>query len=148
MEPFNSVMPAWKDVLDEQARWDVINYMQALGTGQVRPRTGMGGARFDPAAEAAQHAQMLTQGIEQGVITADEADIFEQVHAAMDNYRGMGRRGNFTGTMMDMRDMMLAEVVTDGTITQSKANAFVDILDRLIEADLMQYFLRWGFKQN
>ena len=30
MEPFNSAMPAWKEALDEQERWDVINYIRAL----------------------------------------------------------------------------------------------------------------------
>lgn len=30
MEPFNSAMPAWKETLDEQERWDVINYIRAL----------------------------------------------------------------------------------------------------------------------
>lgn len=30
MEPFNSAMPAWKDTLDEQQRWDVINYIRSL----------------------------------------------------------------------------------------------------------------------
>jgi mono/diheme cytochrome c family protein len=52
MEPFNSTMIAWKGVLDEDARWDVINYVQALGSGQVMPRQGMGGAAFDPEIEA------------------------------------------------------------------------------------------------
>jgi len=32
MDPFNSAMPAWKGALDEQARWDIINYIQALGS--------------------------------------------------------------------------------------------------------------------
>lgn len=46
MEPFNSAMIAWKDSLDENARWDVINYIRALGSGQVEPGQNMGGCRF------------------------------------------------------------------------------------------------------
>ncbi len=51
-DPFNSTMIAWKPVLSEEQRWDVINYMRALGTGQVQPGMGMGGAAFDPASRA------------------------------------------------------------------------------------------------
>ena len=32
MKPFNSTMPSWKATLDEQARWDVINYIRAMGS--------------------------------------------------------------------------------------------------------------------
>jgi len=52
-------MITWKGILDEEARWDVINYVQALGSGQVMPRQGLGGAAFDPAAEAERQAEML-----------------------------------------------------------------------------------------
>ena len=30
MEPFNSGMIAWKGIIDEDARWDVINYVRSL----------------------------------------------------------------------------------------------------------------------
>ena len=130
-------MPVWKDALDEQARWDLVNYVRALGDGQVMPRQGMGGARFDPAAEAAQQAEMLAQGVEQGLITPDETDTFNQVHAAIEEQRGQ-MQGNFTGSMVDMRDVMLSELVSAGTISQAQADDFVDIHDRLVEAGLMQ----------
>ena len=52
-EPFNSAMIPWKGILNEDARWDVINYVQAVGCGQVIPRQGLGGAAIDPAAVAA-----------------------------------------------------------------------------------------------
>jgi len=42
-EPFNSSMIAWKSVLDEESRWDVISYVRALGSGQVMPGQRMGG---------------------------------------------------------------------------------------------------------
>lgn len=31
MEPFNSAMPAWGDVLTEEERWQVISYIRTLG---------------------------------------------------------------------------------------------------------------------
>ncbi len=138
MEPFNSTMPAWKEPLDEQTRWDVINYVRALGRGEVMPGRGMGGAMFDPQAEAAMQAEMLAQGVEQGLITQDEAGTFEQIHTLMDDYRGIQMRQGFTGSMADMRDKMLSELIGDGKITQTQADTFVDIHDRLIEAGLMQ----------
>lgn len=30
MEPFNSAMPAWKDVLSVEQRWQVVNYLRTL----------------------------------------------------------------------------------------------------------------------
>ncbi len=47
MEPFNSGMPTWKNTLDEQERWDVLNYVQALGSGTKMPQQNMGGTRYD-----------------------------------------------------------------------------------------------------
>lgn len=135
--PFNSVMPAWKETLDEQARWDVINYVRALGSGQVMPRQGMGGTSFDPEVEVAIQAEMLAQGVEQGLITQDEADTFAQIHTAMDEYQGT-IQGRSTGSMADMRNMMLSEMVEAGEITQAQADAFIDIHDKLVAAGLMQ----------
>ena len=58
--PFDTSMPPWK-VLDEQARWDMVNYMRALGAGTVNPASGMGGETYDPAVQAAQQAEILAQ---------------------------------------------------------------------------------------
>lgn len=93
MDPFNSAMPAWKGALDEQARWDVINYIRALGSGTVTPRQGMGGAAFDPTAQATRQADMLATAVAQGVLTQAEADVFTQVHAAVEALQAQG----FTG---------------------------------------------------
>lgn len=62
-DPFNSSMISWKPVLNEEQRWDVINYVRALGTGQVQPGMGMGGAAFDPAAELAHRTEMIAAGV-------------------------------------------------------------------------------------
>jgi hypothetical protein len=137
MEPFNSVMPAWKASLDEEARWDLVNYIRALGRGQVLPRQGAGGAPFDPAAEQARHAEMLAKGVELSVVTQEEADLFEEVHAAMDEQAVAGEASR-VGAMDRMRDVLLAELVELGTITQEQADRFNDVHDRLVEAGLME----------
>lgn len=137
MAPFNSAMPPWQGTLDEQARWDVINYVQALGSGAVMPRLGMGGAAFDAATQAAHQAEMLATAVDQGVLTQAEADIFAEVHAAIETLRAQGME-EMSGSMADMQAEMLAELVQTGTITQEQADAFNDIHDRLLDAGLME----------
>lgn len=131
-EPFNSTMPPWKSTLDEQARWDVINYVRALGSGRVSPEEVSGGVTFDPAAENAIRKEILAQAVEQNVLTQAEADLFNQVHSAMDN---LAATGTFVG---NGEETLLTELVDTGQITQTQADAFNNIHDRLVEASLMQ----------
>ncbi len=135
---FNTAMPAWNGTLDEQARWDVINYVRALGKGQVQPGSGMGGAIFDPTIEAAQRAEMLAQAVEQNIITQAEADTFNAVHAALDEYRATHPPTSDGNSPADRQAAMLAELVKSDAITQAQADAFENIHNRLIEAGLMQ----------
>ena len=136
MAPFSSSMPAWKASLDEEARWDLVNYMRALGSGQVAPRKSAGGEAYDPAQEQAERAEMLAAGVEQGVITQEEADLFERVHAAMDDLVAAGERPS-VGGMGQMRAALLTALVEAGTISQEEADAFEDIHVRLEDAGLM-----------
>jgi mono/diheme cytochrome c family protein len=135
--PFNSAMPAWKDSLGEQSRWDLVNYMRALGRGDVEPQQSAGGAAYDPATEQAARAEMLSLGVEQGVITQAEADLFDQVHAAMDAQVAAGGSPR-VGGMDEMRGALLAELVEQGTVTEEQATAFEEIHERLVEAGLME----------
>jgi len=137
IDPFNSAMPAWKDALKEQARWDTINYLRALGSGRAVPQTELSGRRFDPNEEAALRAEMLAQAVEQKLITKAEAEAFDMVHAAMDNHLAQ-QPGGFTGRMQDAQTEILAELVATGAITQEQADIFSDVHDRLLEAGLMQ----------
>ena len=135
--PFSTTMPAWK-ALDEQARWDVINYMRALGAGLVKPSGGMGGAAFDPAVQAAHQELMLTQAVEQGVITQTEADTFKLVHDAAEQYRIDHPEVVNSGKNATEREAAIIEaLVAANIITQSQADAFPEIHDRLGEAGLM-----------
>lgn len=135
--PFSTTMPAWK-ALDEQARWDVINYTRALGAGLVKPSGGMGGAAFDPAVQAAHQELMLTQAVEQGVITQTEADTFKLVHDAAEQYRIDHPEVVNSGKNATEREAAIIEaLVAANIITQSQADAFPEIHDRLGEAGLM-----------
>jgi hypothetical protein len=136
-DPIVSAMPPWKNSLDEQARWDLVNYMRALGQGQVVPRQSAGGAAYDPALEAAERAEMLSKGVEQGVITQAEADLFDEVHAAMDEWVATGESAR-VGGMDQMRLTLLTALVQQGTITQEQATAFEDVHQRLVDAGLME----------
>ena len=138
-EPFSSAMPRWQDVLNDADRWDVINYVRALGSGQALLGPGPGaGATFDPAAEALRHEQIATEGVDQGVISQAEADAFVAVHAELDSLLAAETAGNMSGDM-DMRQQeMLTKLVAAGTITQESAELFNAAHDKLINAGIMQ----------
>lgn len=133
-DPFNSAMPAWESAFDETARWDVINYVRALGSGDVVP--GGMGMRFDPAAEAQQRADMLKTAVTDAVLTQAEADIFDTVHGFMDEL--MAGDKPMSGSMGQNQDAMLNELVAAGKITQAQADSFNSVHDILLEAGLMQ----------
>jgi mono/diheme cytochrome c family protein len=135
-EPFNSAMPRWKETLGEQDRWDLINYVRALGSGQVMAGQGMGGATFDPEAEAMRHEEMARQGVEQGVITQEGADTFLAVHAKLDAL--MMDEMERMGSMDDMQATMLARLVEEGHITREEADTFSEVHDGLMAAGLME----------
>jgi mono/diheme cytochrome c family protein len=133
---FNTSMLPWKNTLDEQSRWDVINYVRALGSGKAAPTVKAGGAAYDPAVELAKRKEMLTRAIESGVITAAEADTFNTVHAVLDqSHTPMAQMSG--ATPGERQATMLSALVADGSILQTQAAAFTDIHDRLAAAGLM-----------
>ena len=136
-DPFNSAMPAWGAALSEQDRWDLINYMRALGSGTAPDMGGrMGGSAYDPEAEATRQAEMLAQAVEQGVLTQAEANLFADIHAQLDTNMTSGMQ--MQGNMGQMQSALLAQLVELGTISQTEADQFDDIHTRLLEAGLMQ----------
>ena len=138
MAPFNSTMVAWKSIMDEDARWDVINYVQALGSGAVMPGQTMGGAAFDPAVEAEKQATMLTEAVAQGVITEEEAAVFGDAHGMVDGQMVNNRGAGMSGSMDNMMADVLTGLVTSNELTQAQADTFLSVHDRLAEAGLMQ----------
>lgn len=135
--PFNTSMPPWK-VLDEQARWDMVNYMRALGAGTVKPASGMGGQAYDPDVQATQQAEILAQAVEQGVVTQEEANTFKLVHDAVEQYRsGHPEVMNSGGSATEREAAILAALVDEKIITRAQADAFTGIHDRLGDSGLM-----------
>ena len=132
---FSTAMPAWR-ALDEETRWDLINYMRALGRGTVPPRSSMGGNMYDPQVQAAHQAEMLAAAVDQDVISKAEAETFTAVHDAMEAYQA--EHPATSGNTQDEREAAaLAALVSAGTITQEQADAFKDIHDRLAASGLM-----------
>ena len=134
---FSTSMPPWK-FLDEQSRWDLINYMRALGAGTVQPGRGMGGVPYDPTAQAKRQAEILAEAVKQGVLTQAEADLFATVHEAMEAYRlAHPELVNSGGNATERESAILSALEADGVITQEQAEAFLKIHDRLGNAGLM-----------
>ena len=135
--PFNSTMPAWKDILDEQTRWDVINYVQALGNGQVEPGQHGGNAAYDPVVEAEKHAAMIAEGVAQDLITQADGDVFLAVHDALDVLL-VADNGESRGGMDSRQALLLQQLVDDGKITQEESDLFTAVHDTLMDAGLME----------
>jgi len=138
MAPFNSTMIAWKGIMDEDARWDVINYVQALGSGQTMPRQAMGGAAFDPEVEAEKQASMLSDAVAQGVVTEEEAVVFSEAHGLVDGQMIQNRDAGMSGSMDNMMADVLTGLVASNELTPAQADTFLSVHDRLAEAGLMQ----------
>ena len=93
------------------------------------------------AGEGEHRAEMLAAAVEQGVITAEDAVFFEEVHAVLDEHymqAGVEMEGMGSGGMMTMQRAMTGQAVRDGYISQADADRFTQIHDTLIEAGLMQ----------
>lgn len=138
---FGTLMPAWEATLDEQTRWDLINYIQALGTGTAGPGRGNGGQGFNSQTQAAQQAAMqeamLAAAIDQGLITQGEADVFAEAHEPVDARMAELRGTNPGAGVEDMLLDVLAELVTSGELTQDQADTFLFVHDRMSEAGLL-----------
>jgi mono/diheme cytochrome c family protein len=134
---FATSMPPWK-ILPEQDRWDMINYVRALGAGTVQPGMGMGGVPFEPTAQAAQQAAILEEAVKQGIVTQAEADLFATVHDAMQQYRiDHPELANSGENATEREAAMLSALEADGSVTKQQADAFPEIHDRLGNAGLM-----------
>jgi mono/diheme cytochrome c family protein len=138
MDPFNSAMPSWKAVLDEDTRWDVINYVRSLGRGDAAGSVQGGGPGASAEAEAQMRAEVLASAVEQGVLTQEQADLFDTVHGLIDDARAAEPDRQIVGTMRDLQDQILQELVADGTVTEEDAQTFNTVLDTLQSSDLMQ----------
>jgi mono/diheme cytochrome c family protein len=110
---FQTAMPAWKDILTEEQRWDVLHYVRALGRD---------GAAAIATAQAARQDEMLKQAVEQGVIDQADAENFRTVHDALEGYLKL--QSEIKGNMTEREAAALQALVGDGRITQQQAQAF------------------------
>lgn len=136
--PGESEMIPYRDILVDSDRWDVINYVRALGKGIVQPEDLMGGDPFDPVNELVQRVEMLELGVEQGVITQVEADIFDLVHKAMDQLTVREEIKGFD-TLTNRADALpqiLDALVIAGDISPEQSDVFLEIHDRLVKDGL------------
>jgi mono/diheme cytochrome c family protein len=129
MEPFNSAMPAWKGVLDEETRWDVVNALRDL-SGQPAPGPA------DREAEAARRGDMLAQALEQELITREEALLFDQIHARIDELLARRETAGM-GMMVPDQTNILDQLVAQGIFSEQQVQMFNDVHDRLLAAGLM-----------
>lgn len=130
---FQTAMPGWKDTLTPEQTWDVINYIRALGSGEIEPQSQAGGSRTPPASEAQLRADMLEKAVAEGAISAEEADVFELVHQQLDERLAALPQGS----MADQAQHLQA-LVEEGEITTQQADMFTSVHNRLIELGYMQ----------
>jgi len=123
---FGTAMPAYGTVLDENDIWDIINYLRALGA--------------DPNLEAARQQAVLQDAVAQGIITQEEADLFQRVHDLVEAYKQDHwdeLRAQAGGDPDAMLELMFQALIDAGQITPEEAEAFQDIHQRLHDAGLM-----------
>lgn len=135
---FGTAMPVWGEALEPEARWDLINYVRNIDNVSA----GGGGRGAGPMAGEREHrAEMLAVAVDQEAITAEDAALFERVHAVLDEHymqAGSEMQGMGSGGMMTMQRAMTGQAVRDGYISQADSDRFTEIHDTLIKAGLMQ----------
>lgn len=137
--PFDSAMPAWKAILSEQETWQVVSYLRGLNQEWINQdgSVGRGPGRDMMGSSAWIHEEMLEEAVKRELISEGEAEIFNQVHDALDE--GMfGRRSRGFGLGMEaVQDELLAELVEAGTLTQAQVDTFLRVHELLEESGLM-----------
>jgi membrane peptidoglycan carboxypeptidase len=81
---------------------------------------------------------MLAEAVYQDIITQAEADTFNTVHTAVEQYRADHPEVlNSSGNATEREAAILTALVQEQIITQEQAEAFTDIHDRLGSSGLM-----------
>ena len=127
---FSTAMPTWEGALDEQTRWDLINYMRSLGTGGLGQGIGAGNASGDQA------AAMVAAGVAAGVVTQAEADKFLTIHTLVEAQ--MVAQTDQRGSGLERQNIALRAMVDAKTITQADADTFIRVRDQLLATQTTQ----------
>ncbi len=134
---FGTAMISYKTMFSEEDRWNVINYIRALGSNEIMPIEQFGGELNDPEAQAAEQAEMLSKAVENEILSREEADFFDKLHILVDDFI-QNNRIELSESELPMMESGLEALVENGSLTEEEANLFMDIHDRLVTADLMQ----------
>lgn len=90
----------------------------------------------------AMHDTMLSQAVELGIFSADDATFFAEAHAKMEPYQPADA-GSAMGRAMDdaghkaMQRAVTDQAVADGALSDAEADRFTALHDQLIENGLM-----------
>jgi mono/diheme cytochrome c family protein len=135
---YGTAMPVYKLLLDENSRWDVINYIRSLGSQQVIPGPDMMGEGDVFEQQVQIREQMLDDAVGKGVISQIEADTFARVHFAIDNYL-LENPAILQGKGMDaMIDVVLSEMVNQNLVSAMEADDFLSVHETIENAGLMR----------
>jgi len=136
-QPFNSAMPAWGSTFSEEQIWQLVSYLRGLSEGWMGAQGAGRGPMMGGGYSEQLHAEMLAGAIEQGLISPEEAEIFNTVHDALE-LAMVGKRGGGYGMGMEaIQDELLEELVNNGTVSAEQASTFQRVHDTLEEAGLM-----------
>ncbi|MER2598170.1 MAG: cytochrome c [Caldilineales bacterium] len=125
---FDTAMPAWGETLDEQTRWDVINYMRSLGSNAGH---GMGNGVGQGMGQG--QVQMLNAALTAALITEEDAAFFQAVQQTVREHYAIGQGGGM-GRIIEQA-ISSGQAVNDGVISQEDADRFNAIHDVLMQLE-------------
>jgi mono/diheme cytochrome c family protein len=123
---FETAMPAWKDILEDEQIWDLVNYVRILGR--------EGSAAVD-AFQDEQQEKMLSEALELGLIDREQAESFDLVHAALEDYLVLN--SDTAGSMDERESAALEALIKNGSLTAEQVNTFAKVHDLLSAEGLM-----------
>ncbi len=124
-EPFNSAMIAWGNILSENERWDVLNYVRALGSGQVMPDL------------AATQDKMLETAVAKNLITADQVVVYTETKTVIDAAIAERKEGGCSKSGDAIMEELFVELVNTGELTETAVDDFIIVQGVLADAALM-----------
>ena len=78
--------------------------------------------------------------VKNGILNHEDADTFDLVHTAMDEFSRSGTEISMRSNSerADIFNQILDTLMVDGTITENQAVIFLAVHDRLVESGLME----------
>lgn len=123
---FQTAMPAWKDTLNEEQIWDLVNYTRYLGSSR---------AVLVESYQTEQQAAMLSDAVDQGIINQGQADTFQKVHDALEGY--LVDHPELQGSTDEREQAALSALTRQGIINEGEVLTFFEVHELLISTGLM-----------